>query len=458
VSSETVTAARRLVEEAVVTFEDRRIGTVASHAPHFRGASNYGECFVRDFMVSALVFLSDEQPDTAIVRDFLATVAGLAAGQGGMRGHDLHPGVLPASFSLVAGDHGQQLVADFGDRAIGRVAPVDSIMWWTLLLALYERASGDRDLTARNDVRVTLRRSLELVLTGSFEVLPTLLVPDGSCMIDRRMGVYGHPLEVQALFYAMLGAAGGLLSDHGEDAELLERAAQRREQLLEYVRSHYWLDERRLSEINRFRLDEFGASSENDLNISPDSIPEWVSSWLPHRGGYLAGNLGPGRLDVRFFALGNLLAILFGLATEEQAGLIMDLYEARWDDLVGCVPLAISFPAMTEWEWRLVTGCDPKNRPWSYHNGGHWPVLLWPFVAAALTAGRRELAERAVALAHARLANDDWPEYYDGREGRLIGRAANLQQVWTAAALVVSQRMLDRPGLLEMLRADTASP
>jgi len=455
VSSDPIAAAHRLVEEAVVTFEDHRIGTVASHAPHFRGAANYGECFVRDFVVSALVFLSDDEPDSDIVRDFLVTVAGLAAGQTGMRGHDLHPGVLPASFSLAADGEGEQrLVADFGNRAIGRVAPVDSIMWWTILLGLYGRVSGDRELAAREEVRQTIRRCLELVLRGSFEVLPTLLVPDGCCMIDRRMGVYGHPLEIQALFYAMLGTAARLLSDGDRDQALLNRAAQRRQQLLDHVRSHYWLDESRLSEINRFRLDEFGSSSENDLNISPDSIPEWVSTWLPSRGGYLAGNLGPGRLDVRFFALGNLLAILFGLTTEKQTGLVMDLYEARWDDLIGSVPLAISFPAMTGEEWRLMTGCDPKNRPWSYHNGGHWPVLLWPFVAAALTAGRRTLAERAVEQARERLASDDWPEYYDGRRGRLVGRAANLQQVWTAAALVVAQRLLERPKLVDMLRPD----
>ncbi|CAN1259526.1 Probable alkaline/neutral invertase B [Linum perenne] len=24
-------------------------------------------------------------------------------------------------------------------------------------------------------------------------------------------------------------------------------------------------------------------------------------------------------------------------------------------------------------EWRIVTGCDPKNTRWSYHNGGSWP-------------------------------------------------------------------------------------
>jgi len=97
-----------------------------------------------------------------------------------------------------------------------------------------------------------------------------------------------------------------------------------------------------------------------------------------------------------------------------------------------------------------MTGCDPKNAPWSYHNGGNWPVLLWPFVAAALITRRRELADRALAIAADKLVVHDWPEYYDGRTGRLIGRRANLNQVWSAAGFILSHKLMDNPELLAM--------
>jgi hypothetical protein len=51
---------------------------------------------------------------------------------------------------------------------------------------------------------------------------------------------------------------------------------------------------------------------------------------------------------------------------------IMDLIEERWDELVGS-PLKICYPAIENHEWRIITGCDPKNTRWSYHNGGSWP-------------------------------------------------------------------------------------
>ncbi|HKJ75804.1 MAG TPA: glycoside hydrolase 100 family protein, partial [Gammaproteobacteria bacterium] len=96
-------------------------------------------------------------------------------------------------------------------------------------------------------------------------------------------------------------------------------------------------------------------------------------------------------------------------------------------------------------EWRFLTGSDPKNAPWSYHNGGNWPVLLWPFVGAALRTGREDLARSAVELAEQRLSADEWPEYYDGRTGSLIGRRANFRQTWSATAYLVSRLLLDDP-------------
>jgi glycogen debranching enzyme len=92
--------------------------------------------------------------------------------------------------------------------------------------------------------------------------------------------------------------------------------------------------------------------------------------------------------------------------------------------------LKIVYPAVTGKEWTFVTGSDPKNVAWSYHNGGNWPVLIWPFVASTLRAGRLEASERAINLSTERLAQDNWPEYYDGEErGGLIGRRATLSNL-----------------------------
>ncbi|EHQ52284.1 neutral invertase [Ectothiorhodospira sp. PHS-1] len=445
-----ISSAYRLLEASQVHYQGRVVGTIASldaHAP----AENYADCFVRDFVPSGLVFLLDGRHD--IVRDFLALVLKLRDQQEEVEGHRAVAKVMPASFRVLCNEVGEEEIhTDFGDRAIGRVAPVDSMMWWLILLVAYERVSGDTAFTRSPECRRGVRMILNICLQDRFEIFPTLLVPDGSFMIDRRMGVYGHPLEIQSLFFGALRAALELLDPEDAESQAIhQQSCKRLDQLTEYVRHYYWLDEDRLNRIHRYRTEIFGHDSENALNIHPESIPDWVSDWLPPQTGYLVGNLGPGRMDFRFFSLGNLLAVLFGLADPEQGRRIMALFDQRWSDLAGMMPVKICFPAMEGDEWRLMTGSDPKNIPWSYHNGGNWPALLWAFVAAALHAGREDLARRAHDTAAPRLYANGWPEYYDGRNGRLIGRRSNFNQTWSATALILSHKFIEDPSTLDVL-------
>ncbi|XXG84582.1 hypothetical protein AAC387_Pa10g2073 [Persea americana] len=66
-------------------------------------------------------------------------------------------------------------------------------------------------------------------------------------------------------------------------------------------------------------------------------------------------------MDFRFFSLGNIWAVASSLATPRQAQNILSLIEAKWDDLIGEMPLKICYPALEYEEWRIITGSDPKN-------------------------------------------------------------------------------------------------
>jgi len=443
----TTESAYKLLKNSIIRYSGGPIGTVAANDPNL-ASKNYQECFIRDFIPSALVFLMDG--DNEIVANFLTAVLQLRGQQKTMEGHEIAEGLMPASFEVM---NDGNIVADFGDRAIGRVAPVDSAMWWMILLRAYSITSGDISLAHSNEFQKGIKMILKLYLKESFETSPAMLVPDGSFMIDRRMGVHGHPLEIQSLFYGMLRSAQELLLPNKENSELLAIVKKRAQTLRSYVRLYYWLDLQRLNEIHRYKAEEFGWDAVNLLNIYPDIIPEWLDGWLPYNAGYLVGNVGPGKIDFRFFALGNLLAILFGLATEEQAQKTMTLYEAHWDHLIGQIPLKILYPAVAGREWAIMTGADPKNVAWSYHNGGHWPCLLWVFAGAAIKAGREDMARRAIDIAFERLPRDAWPEYYDGKTGSLIGRRANLNQTWTATSLIVSHQLMENPDSLALFEA-----
>ncbi|KAB1219899.1 Ubiquitin carboxyl-terminal hydrolase 18 [Morella rubra] len=170
-----------------------------------------------------------------------------------------------------------------------------------------------------------------------------------------------------------LRCALAMLKPDAEGNEFIERIVKRLHALSFHMRSYFWLDFQQLNDIYRYKTEEYSHTAVNKFNVIPDSIPEWLFDFMPIRGGYFIGNVSPARMDFRWFALGNCVAILSSLATPEQSMAIMDLIESRWEELVGEMPLKICYPAIESHEWRIVTGCDPKNTRWSYHNGGSWP-------------------------------------------------------------------------------------
>lgn len=442
------TEAWTLIEKSIVYYQGRPIGTVAALEAG-SDALNYDQCFVRDFVLSAMAFLMKGQPE--IVRNFLSETLHLQSHEPQMDSFKPGPGLMPASFKVIVKDGEECLTADFGEHAIARVPPVDSCLWWIILLRAYVKATGDISLAHQSEFQQGIKLILEMCLAHRFAMYPTMLVPDGAFMIDRRMGVYEHPLEIQVLFYAALRAARELLLPNDDNISCSNSVNQRLAPLTYHLREYYWIDLNRLNEIYRFKGEEFGKEVANRFNIYPDSIPDWLTEWLPDNGGYLAGNLGPGRMDFRFFALGNLMAIITSLASEEESQKIMNLIEQRWHDLVGYMPMKLCYPALEGLEWQIVTGSDPKNTPWSYHNGGNWPVLLWLLTAAAQKTNRLEIAHKAIDIAENRLYQDGWPEYYDGKNARLIGKQSRKYQAWTIAAFLVAKELIANPSHLELI-------
>ncbi|HEY9597541.1 MAG TPA: glycoside hydrolase 100 family protein [Cyanophyceae cyanobacterium] len=446
-----VAEAWKALEASVIYYNGQPVGTVAACDPTVEEL-NYDQCFVRDFVSSALIYLMNGK--TEIVRNFLIETLALQNEIKQMDCFNAGQGLMPASFKVATAEGKQYLTADFGEHAIARVTPVDSSLWWIILLRTYVKATGDIELAHEPEFQKGIVFILKLCLADRFDMFPTMLVPDGAFMIDRRMGVYGHPLEIQALFYAALRSARELLAPGRQGDIYREFVNQRLSTLNFHIRTYYWLDIKRLNDIYRYRGEEFGETAVNKFNIYPDSIPYWLTEWMPETGGYLAGNLGPSLMDFRFFAVGNLMSIICSLSTVQESQGIMDLIEQRWDDLVGNMPMKICFPAVEGLEWKILTGCDPKNVPWSYHNGGNWPVLLWMLVAAAIKTDRTEIAKRAIELAEKRLFEDQWPEYYDGRNGRLMGKQARKYQTWTIAGFLVAKHLMANPDHLALFSFD----
>ncbi|GAA0166194.1 hypothetical protein LIER_21408 [Lithospermum erythrorhizon] len=445
-----------LLRKSVVYYCGSPVGTIAANDPTSSDALNYDQVFIRDFIPSGMAFLLKGEYD--IVRNFILHTLQLQSWEKTMDCHSPGQGLMPASFKVrtVPLDVDETVTEevldpDFGEAAIGRVAPVDSGLWWIILLRAYGKCSGDLSVQERIDVQTGIKMILKLCLADGFDMFPTLLVTDGSCMIDRRMGIHGHPLEIQALFYSALLCAREMLAPEDGSADLIRALNNRLVALSFHIREYYWVDLKKLNEIYRYKTEEYSYDAVNKFNIYPDQISPWLVEWMPNRGGYLIGNLQPAHMDFRFFSLGNLWSIVSNLATIEQSHAILDLIEAKWADMVADMPLKICYPALEGQEWQIITGSDPKNTPWSYHNAGAWPTLLWQLTVACIKMDRPDIAARAVEVAERRIARDKWPEYYDTKRARFIGKQARQYQTWSIAGYLVSKLLLENPSAAKML-------
>ncbi|KAH0469542.1 hypothetical protein IEQ34_001100 [Dendrobium chrysotoxum] len=143
--------------------------------------------FVRDFVPSAMAFLMNGESD--IVKNFLLKTLQLQSWEKRIDRFKLGEGAMPASFKVLHDSNRKTdtVVADFGESAIGRVAPVDSGFWWIILLRAYTKSTGDISLAESTDCQKGMRLILSLCLSEGFDTFPTLLCADGCSMIDRRM-------------------------------------------------------------------------------------------------------------------------------------------------------------------------------------------------------------------------------------------------------------------------------
>ena len=143
----------------------------------------------------------------------------------------------------------------------------------------------------------------------------------------------------------------------------------------------------------------------------------------------------------RFDTLGNLLAILFGVADVEQTNQILD-YIHRCG-LNEPYPVASLYPVIHpgDKEWREFFRVRNLNQPYQYHNGGIWGFIGGFYVAALVKAGRMdEAAYQLDKLAQVNKlgVRDEWEfnEWFHGTSGRPMGFAG---QSWSAAMYLYAQ-------------------
>lgn len=83
---------------------------------------------------------------------------------------------------------------------------------------------------------------------------------------------------------------------------------------------------------------------------------------------------------------------------------------------------------------------------------------MWMLAAAAVKTHKTGLVRKAIEIAQTRLVEDEWPEYYDGKKGRLIGKQARKYQTWSIAGFLLAKELIANPSSLKLVSFDELSP
>lgn len=161
--------------------------------------------------------------------------------------------------------------------------------------------------------------------------------------------------------------------------------------------------------------------------------------WLPQKQKlvdeqYYVPYLGFRAVGEWFDSLGNLLAILSGVADGRKAAIILDFISRCG---MSERPLAALTPVVEpgQPDWRDYYGM--LNEPHSYHNGGVWPFIGGFYVAALVHVGRVEEARGALRRLALLNREGGFNEWHHGLSGAPMGVR---DQAWSAGAYLFAHQ------------------
>ena len=165
--------------------------------------------------------------------------------------------------------------------------------------------------------------------------------------------------------------------------------------------------------------------------------------WLPVKHDlvtetYYLSYLGFRAAGEWFDSLGNLLAILSGVADGAKAAAIFDLIDRLG---IAEAPMSSLAPAIEPGhpDWRDYYGM--LNVPYHYHNGGIWPFIGGFYVAALVKAGRIKEAQAALNRLEALNRAGQFNEWHHGKTREPLGVTC---QAWSAGMYLFARECVAR--------------
>lgn len=277
---------------------------------------------------------------------------------------------------------------------------IDSTLWYIIGEHIYAKAYHDKKLLKKHGEAVEKALSWVQHQDWSEEGLPAQLpTTDWQDAFPHK---YGRTINTQALYYTALNFVG-----KKREAERVKRLINGPERphlaLFDKKRGYY--------------------------------LP-WA--WKDHAGDR--------EEEYWFDSLGNILAIVSGLASREKSLSILRYIEAK--KINRPCPIKTIFPPISPKSklWKsYFSKCDAR-KPYHYLNGGIWPFIGGFYVAALIKVGQFSKAKKEIEnLARAnyvgRTRNWEFNEWLDGKYGKPRG---GIWQAWSAGMYIFAYECVKR--------------
>jgi glycogen debranching enzyme len=139
---------------------------------------------------------------------------------------------------------------------------------------------------------------------------------------------------------------------------------------------------------------------------------------------------------------GNLLAILFGIASDGMSSRIIRVIDRAGAALPLPIRVVLDPVGPEHPLWRAYMSRHQQNLQHQYHNGGCWPFVGSFWVMSLMARGKQERARRALedlACANS-LSGWRFTEWFHGRSGAPMGMAG---QTWNAATFLLARQAVE---------------
>jgi glycogen debranching enzyme len=352
----------------------------------------YANIFARDAGISILGMAASGDPKLAeLARANLKTLAG----------SQTKFGQIPSSVDPAK-----------GERLFYYLGSVDSTLWWLIALDSYVKRTGDKQFMV--SLEKEIKRAFRWLFCQDTNQDGLLEQGEASDWADYMPG-NGIVLYTNVLWYRALEVYGykeeaALAADGINNLFLPHRANPNRSL---YLKGKY----HRLKTLAQTKA------------LAEDK---------PYYLHYVSFRCASDRCDV----FGNLLAILFGLATPARAKAI--IAHMRNNAVSDVYPVQAFFPPIEKGDpdWREYLEKSPSlNGAYGYHNGGIWPMIGGFWAAALHKTGKTDLAAKElVRLAEMNSLNDwQFNEWFHGQTGEPKGMPG---QTWNAGAYLFAWHYL----------------